>query len=178
MSTRIATRYGKSIFELANEKGAAEAIFSNMTDLVDVCKHSSDMRDLLNSPVISIENKQKVFDKLFADFHAETRNFLTFVLSKKREAYLAEMANQFIGLYNEEKGIARATVYSAIPLGAAVMDNLKRYLSSALHQSDIEIDNVIDPKVIGGMVVRYKDSLLDMSVARELKELRKELIYN
>jgi F-type H+-transporting ATPase subunit delta len=178
MSTRIATRYGKSIFELATEKGASEAIFSDMTNLVDVCKNNSDMRDLLNSPVISIENKQKVFDALFAGFHQESRNFLSFVLSKKREAYLADMANQYIGLYNEEKGIARATVYSAIPLGDAVMNNLKRYLSSALKQGDIELDNVIDAKVIGGMVVRYKDSLLDMSVARELKELRKELIYN
>lgn len=149
-----------------------------MSSLVETANSSADLTDLLKNPVVSSSDKNKVLNQLFPSLSEESSEFLKLVLSKRREAYLIDMAQQYIGMYNEENGIATATVLSAIPLSDEVMNKVKSYLSSALNKSDIRLVNTIDSSVIGGMVVRYQDRLLDLSVAKELKELRKHLIYN
>jgi len=178
MSSRIAARYGKSLLQFAHEQKQIEEVCRDMKLLMETSEASKDFKSLLKSPIVSLDDKQKVFGKLFANFSSASSNFIAMVLQKKRESYLVDIARNYVELYNEEKGIAQASVLSAIPLSPQVMDHLKRYLSSVLKIDNVELENVIDGSVIGGMVVRYKDRLLDMSVARELKEMRNQLIYN
>jgi F0F1-type ATP synthase delta subunit len=58
------------------------------------------------------------------------------------------------------------------------MGKMKTYVSSLLSIKDIELNNVIDPSIIGGVIVKHEDRLLDKSVSKELREIRKQLIYN
>ena len=88
------------------------------------------------------------------------------------------VASQYISTYNEIKGIASATVVSATPLSEDAMGKMKTYVSSLLSIKDIELNNVVDPSIIGGVIVKHEDRLLDKSVSKELREIRKQLIYN
>lgn len=100
------------------------------------------------------------------------------VVSRKREDLLAEMAGDYQTRYRDANGMASAVVRSAIELNEEVLDNVKRYLRSMIGKEEIELTNVIDSSVIGGMVVQYEDKVLDLSVARELREIRKQIIIN
>lgn len=178
MSSRIAARYGKSLLQFATEKGVSDRVYADMHELIHLSASSVDFRELVKSPVIDAGEKSKVFDALFASFCEETRGFARMCASRRREAYLPDMAQQYVDLYDDSKGVARATVVSAIPLNESVLEQLRRYLGSVLQKNEVQLENVTDTSVIGGLVVRYKDRLLDMSVSRELRQLRKELILN
>ena len=91
---------------------------------------------------------------------------------------MPNVASQYISTYNEIKGIASATVVSATPLSEDAMGKMKTYVSSLLSIKDIELNNVVDPSIIGGVIVKHEDRLLDKSVSKELREIRKQLIYN
>ena len=178
MSSRIAARYAKSLLSFAQEKSAVEDVYRDMSDLLEANSGSVDLQQMLKSPIISSDKKIAVLGQVLKGAHEASNSFISLIMDKRREEHLPAIASQFIQLYDKEKGIARATVYSAIPLGDTVMDQLRKYLSTLLQSENIELINVIDSSVIGGMVVRYGDKLLDMSVSRELKEMRKHLVYN
>mgnify|MGYP003873448859 CR=1 FL=1 len=84
----------------------------------------------------------------------------------------------FIASYNEMKGIASATVVTATALTGDVLATMKSYVSTLLGKTDIDLTNDVDPTIIGGIIIKHEDKLLDKSVSKELREIRKQLIYN
>lgn len=178
MSSRIASRYSKSLLRYSQTTNSDEQVVEDMRNLAQLSRESSELVALLSNPVIVPDDKWEVLDKLFATFHETSRSFIRVCTYRRRSQYLPAMANDYIRLHDDYKGIARAKVYSAIPLSESAIEQLKRYLSGALQKSDVVLEHITDPSVIGGLVVRYQDRLLDMSVSRELRQFRKELILN
>lgn len=177
-SSRIASRYSKSLLELAKEANTLDAVKADMELVLDTCSGSKDLTNLLNSPVISAADKKAVLSKVFKDATQSTQNFIAFLVDRSREGELALVASQFISAYEKMKGIARVTVVSAIALPADTLEQVKAYTGGLIGEDNIELTNEIDASLIGGMVIKYEDRLLDMSVAKELREIRKELIFN
>ena len=81
-------------------------------------------------------------------------------------------------MYDQNKGVVKVSVKSAIALDDKSLEDVKRYLKGLVKEDDLQIVNTVDPSVIGGMVIQFDDKLLDLSIAKELKEIRKQLIYN
>lgn len=175
---RIAKRYSKSLLDLCQSKGVTDAVYNDLQEFVAVVKENPQLRNTLKSPIVKQDHKKNILQSLFKNFNAETLNFFSFATSKKRESSLPAIANDFIKLYNDGKGIAFATVTSAIPLNQQALDKIKSMLAGQMEHKSVELENIIDPEVIGGMVIRYEDKLLDMSISKELKDLRQKLIYN
>jgi len=100
------------------------------------------------------------------------------VVDRKRESELASIAKVYIQMYDEAQGVVRVSVKSAIALDEKSLGDVKRYLKGLVKQEELQIENIIDSSVIGGMVIQFDDKLLDLSIAKELKEIRKQLIYN
>jgi len=176
--SRIAKRYSRSLLDLCRSKGVTEAVYNDLKEFVAVVKENPELSKTLKSPIVKQDHKQNILSTVFKSFNAETLNFFNFTTQKKREASLPSIANEFIQQYNEGQGIAFATVTSAIPLNQAALDKIKNMLADHMDNKTIELENIIDPEVIGGMVIRYDDKLLDMSISKELKDLRQKLIYN
>ena len=175
---RIAKRYSRSLLDLCESKGVTDAVYNDLKEFVAVLGENPELSNTLKSPIVKQDHKKNILTSLFKNFNGETLNFFAFATSKKREASLRAIANDFIRLYNDGKGIAFATVTSAIPLDQKVLDKIKSMLADHMDHKSIELENIIDPEVIGGMVIRYDDKLLDMSISKELKDLRQKLIYN
>lgn len=175
---RIAKRYAGSLLEQAMQGDQLQTIVADMKLVSDVCKQSRDLIAMLKSPVVKADKKLAVLQQVFSNLSDLSKMLINVLLQNKREAYLPAVANAFVSMYNDKSGIAEATVTSAYPLDNGSVETIKRYLASRLGKSQVHINNVIDQKVIGGMVIRYEDKLLDISVAKELKEIRKQLIYN
>lgn len=178
MSSRVAARYAKSLLDLALEQKHDDRVYQEMNEIRKGIQESKELTALLNNPVVSASDKSRVAMAIFKDFSDITKKFINLVISKKREDDLSVMAEEYILRHDELKGVAKATVRSAIPLNNDAMDRVRKYLKGAVQKENIELENVIDKGVIGGMVIRFEDRLLDLSVAKELKEIRKQLIYN
>ena len=86
-----------------------------------------------------------------------------------------EIANQFIAIYNDQKGIARATVTAATTLDEASLNQIKAYISKKINKPHVQLTVKTDADIIGGLVINYEDKLLDMSIKSELNKLKQQL---
>lgn len=177
-SSRIASRYSKSLFDLAIQDNKIEQIKEDMLLIESICESSNDLIALLKNPIVKAESKKAVMLKLIGVTDKSTQDFVSFLIDKKREEELPSIASQFIASYNQMKGISQATVVSAVPLSDTKLSQMQSYVEQLLNQSDIQLHNEVDPSIIGGVIIKYEDKLLDKSVSKELREIRKQLIYN
>lgn len=177
-SSRIASRYSKSLIELASDSNSLDAVKADMVSVEETCSSSKELSNLLNNPIVKPEDKKAVLSKVFSGLNKLSLDFVLFLVDKRRESELPLVANQFIQAYDQLKGISRATVISAIPLSQDTLSKVKSYIQGLVGSGDLELSNEIDPSIIGGMVIKHEDRLLDMSVAKELREIRKEIIFN
>ncbi|MBI1222375.1 MAG: ATP synthase F1 subunit delta [Bacteroidetes bacterium] len=174
---RIASRYAKSLIELANEQKSVEAVHADMELLSATCKASKELVIMLKSPIIHGDKKRQVLENSFTDFNKLTRLFVETVIRKGREAYLPLIAKEAIRMYNEEHNIASATVTTASPMDAKMMGEIRKTLEQKTGKK-IVLESEVDPNLIGGLVVRLGDSLFDASISKQLKNIKKELVLN
>jgi F-type H+-transporting ATPase subunit delta len=177
-SSRIASRYSKSLLDLAILGSKLEEVKNDMDAVATICSESRELTNLLNNPIVASAAKKAILTKVFANTNELTRSFVSFLVDKKREGELHMVATNFIASYKEMRGIASATVISAMPMNEATHAKMKKYVETLIGKSDIEITNVVDPTIIGGIIIKHEDKLLDKSVSKELREIRKQLIYN
>ncbi len=178
MSSRVATRYAKSLLDLAQAQSTDSKVYEEMLSFSQLSSSSAELKSLLGNPVVSGNDKLKVLNIIFDGSSSLTKDFVSLVVSRKRESELTNIANDYIKRYDDLKGVTKVTVKSAIALNEKSLGDVKRYLAGIINQDELQIENVIDPEVIGGMVIQFEDKLLDLSIAKELKEIRKQLIYN
>lgn len=177
-SSRIASRYSKSLFDLAVQDNKIDQIKEDMLLIESICESSNELVALLKNPIVKAENKKAVMLKLISETDKSTQDFVSFLIDKKREEELPSIASQFVASYNQMKGISQATVVSAVPLSDKKLSQMQSYVEQLLNQSDIQLQNKVDSSIIGGVIIKYEDKLLDKSVSKELREIRKQLIYN
>lgn len=174
---RIASRYAKSLIELANEQNSMEAVHADMELLSATCKASKELVTMLKSPIIRADKKRQILETGFTGFNKLTRLFVDAVVRKGREAYLPLIAKEAIRMYNEQHNIASATVTTASALDAKMMGEIQKTLETKTGKK-IVLESEVDPSLIGGLVVRMGDSLFDASISKQLKNIKKELVLN
>jgi F-type H+-transporting ATPase subunit delta len=173
---RVASRYAKSLFEIAEEKGILERVVEDANNFLQVCEQNRDFDLMMQSPIILADKKRVVIQKVFGDqFHDITYTFINIVLRKKREIVLRKIFEQFIALYKEKKGILSATVFTAVPVSDKIKEDIKNFLQKQT-SSTIDLTTKIKEDIMGGFVIQYEDKLVDASVATQLKALRNHLI--
>lgn len=116
----VATRYAKSLLDLAVEKSQLEAVYADMLQVKSICDSSKEFVNFLNSPIIKADKKIATMKAVFeGKLSAITSGFLTIVASKRRESVIPAMATSFIEQYRSHKNILTAVVTSANGLDAA-----------------------------------------------------------
>lgn len=175
--SRIATRYAKSLVDLAQEQGKLDRIKSD----IDSFKSAIESRDfllMLKSPIINGDKKKQVFNALFKEnFDEMTLGFLNIVLNKNRESNLPEIADSFLDQYQAMNKVSTITLTTATEMSAEEVEKIKaNFLKSSDTRDNIEVVTKVDPKLIGGFVVEFDDKLYDASVAHKLEQLKKEFV--
>jgi len=178
-SQRIASRYAKSLLDLARESNNLDAVYSDMTSLQEAVKNR-DLYLMLKSPIINAKKKTDIVQKIFGEsFDKMSNGFLNIIISKGRESYLPEIAREFIVQYNEFKSISTAVLTSATPLSEASLNSIKaKLLASNITNESVEIETKVDPNILGGFIIEIGDKLYDASVAHKLETLKKQFTGN
>ena len=173
---RIASRYAKSLLDLAKDQNAMDEVVSDMEGFSKMVENR-DLYLLLKSPIIKIGKKAEIFDILFeGKVNKLTKAFIDIVLRKGRESLLPEISTEFLNQYKAMKGISSVILTTASPIGAEALESIKaKLLGSTATDQEVEIETKVDESIIGGFIVEIGDKLIDASVSHKLAELAKAM---
>jgi F-type H+-transporting ATPase subunit delta len=172
----VANRYAKSLMELAIESKQLDAVRGDMKTIEQVCAQNREFELFLNSPVIKTDKKIVVLNTLFKGKISDlTLSFLNLITSKHRESFIHAIAAAFDEQYKTNKNIFTAVVTSASGLDAATKLKVTELIKSQMN-GEVELREKIDLNTIGGFILRIGDKQIDKTVARQLSNLKKELL--
>lgn len=170
-----ATRYAKSLMDLAIESNQLDKVRGDMKTVEQLCTTNREFELFLKSPVIKTDKKLQVMKSLFeGKITPLTLSFLNLITSKNREAYIKEIASAFDEQYKTNKNIFTAVVTSARGLDAASKQKVLDLIKSQMN-GEVELVEKIDASTIGGFILKIGDRQIDRTVARQLSNLKKEL---
>jgi len=175
---RLATRYAKSLLDLAVERNSVEDTLKDMQLLHSICEQSHDFVVMLRSPVISADKKLNVVKILLEGRNVSelTQLFVNLLVSKGRESVLPEIANAFQTQYNTLKNIRLVKVTTASAMADGTLDNIKEKIAGFMKGDSVQLKTEIDPELIGGFVIEMEDKLYDASVRKSLNDLKGKVI--
>ncbi len=176
-NTATARRYAKALFELGNQENLLDSLRDRMDDLDRLVRSEPAIMDLFKNPVYSVEDKKAVL-KTFSE---KTQSppllvrFLELLAVKNRLTFLPEIAINFRARVDEARGRQPVRVHVARELSpdqlTAVQSGLKKVL-----KKEVLLDVVVDPALIGGMVIQAGNRLFDASIRGQLLNLKKSLL--
>ena len=174
-NTRVALRYAKSLFCLADEQQKLDHCRLDMDILIATCESSRELVLLLKSPIVKTDKKQAILGEIFSKLSSLSQHFIRVVTNKKREYLLKEIAEAFLFLYKERKEIRSAVVTTAAPLDEELRKDVLSFIKKQ-GEGEIELDERVDENLIGGAIIRLGDKQLDASVLRQINDLKQ--IFN
>lgn len=175
---KISVRYAKSLFALGKETDALLVLKQDIELLYQCIREIPELKVVIHSPVIRSLEKIKLFDEMFrAAFNPVTLTFIRLVLDKRREEYLAGISRYFLTLMKTEQGIQAADVVTATPLSENLRQSILNLITRKF-KAQVELNESVDPALIGGFILRVGDQQIDASITSKLRKIKQELIQS
>ncbi len=179
LNPRLASRYAKSLLDLAVEQNSLDATLQDVQLIDKTIRSSSELAAVLKSPVIKADQKDAVVEAVFGDkLGTLTRAFVKLLTTKSREGTLAEMATAFMSQYRTMQHISRVKLITAVPVSEQVKESIRQKVAAAMPGQTIELATEVRPELIGGFVLEMGDKLVDASIKRDLADIRKQFMQN
>ncbi len=173
--SRVAIRYSKALFDLAHEKNLIEAVQADLVMIKEVCLGNADFQNALANPVIEEYVKAKLLKELFEDkLNPLTFKFLQLLSKKKRSGFLLEMIDQYLERVLDYQGILSGLIISAKSLDHDQIESVKHKIEE-LTEKTVLLSEQIDDSMVGGFIVKIKDTVIDLSIKTQLEKLRTQL---
>jgi F-type H+-transporting ATPase subunit delta len=169
-------QYANALADVALEQGAAQPVTQQLADFGAAYAESPELRTFLASPAVQRGAKQGVIEKLLARIGGSKilRNFLFVIVDHQRAHLLPEMISAFQEVLRQRQGIAEAEISSAVELSAAQKAEFA-FTLERLTGKRVEARYSLEPKLLGGAVVRIGDTIYDGSLRSRLNEMRARL---
>ena len=175
--SRVAIRYSKALFELALEQNLIEEVRVDLEMIHDVCTKNSEFQQTLNNPLIEEKVKSKILKELFdAKVNPLTLKFLELLSKKRRIGFLLEMIDNYLLRVLDHQGVLSCQLISSQPVDENQVDTIKNKIERLTGKSVI-FTTQVDKSVIGGFVVKIKDTVIDLSIKAQLEKMRTKLIH-
>ena len=169
----VAKRYAQALFDVGAEKGLLDQFQQDLSDVTQILAHP-DVARALENPKIPFSAKRELVRRFLGECNPYVMNFVDLLISKSRTPVIKEIRESYQELYNAEKGIAVAEVTTAVPLADEEKDRLIQKLSQITGRKVI-LEPRVNEAILGGLVVRIGDRVIDGSTITKLKALRAEL---
>lgn len=169
----LAERYATALFDLADERRALDEVADDLRQLRAMIAASADLLRLVRSPIVSRRDQARAVAALGqrAELSGLVRDFLAVVARNRRLFAVPVMIEAFLARLAERRGEVTAEVVSAQPLTQAQIDTLGDHLRHTVGRR-VFIDARIDPRLIGGMVVKVGSRMVDASIESKLRRLQ------
>lgn len=176
MAKLVSKTYGQALFDLALEENALEKILEEEAFVKEVFAENKELVTLLNHPKISKDEKVKVVENIFKGNISDIMlGFLVIVLNKERYNELNGIFAYLEDKVREYKNIGVVSVTTAVALSDVQKEELTKRLLETTSFKSFEFEYTVDPEIIGGMILRIGDRIVDSSIRTELSEMAKSL---
>jgi F-type H+-transporting ATPase subunit delta len=172
--SRAAIRYAKAILEIADSKGVASEVSTDMTLIATTITGNSELTHFIQNPLIKTDTKKNVVLEVFASVNTVTQSLFHLLLENKRFEILAAIAVEYNNLFDVMNGVEVAKVTTAFPMDAALEAKVLAKIAT-FSDKKVTIENTVDASIIGGFILRIGDKQYNASVANRLHVLKREL---
>lgn len=176
---RLAGRYAKSLLDLAKEQNNLEQIYQDMLFLQSIVRSNRDFVNLLRSPVVKADKKEKIINAVTASSVSPlTTAFIRLLTHKGRESSLPEIITAFIEQYKDFKGIYSVFLKTAVPVSEEVKQAITRKVEEQVPGKTIDLEASVKENLIGGFTLQMGDTLIDASIAYDLNKIKAQFMNN
>lgn len=176
MAKRVESVYGDALFELAQEQNRLDDYLEESQIVLAALEENPDLSRMMAHPNITMEDKLQTVEDVFKGrITDELVGLMRMIVEKGHFAKMPEVLRYFIGLAYEEKGIGIVTVTTPIELTDVQKTHVEERLLATTSYASLRMNYEIDASLIGGMVIRIKDRVVDSSVRSKLNELAAQL---
>ena len=176
--TVLARRYAKALFEIALERKMLGKVREELSAFSYLLEKDVSLRNFLFSPEHSRASQKKAVEKAFADrFSAVFFNFILVLLEKRRQSLIHDIMTAFEVLHDRHLRKMRALAITAVPMDEKTLEQLRASLSKSMDM-DMELQNRVDPEILGGVVIQVEGKVLDGSIRQHLLRMREKIIDN
>ena len=177
MAKIVAKVYGDALFDLAMENGNLDQVESEIKVLTSTLQENTELITFLNHPKLPNEAKIKTIEEIFKGrFSDTTVGFLVIIVTKNRYNELNDIIHYFLDIVREYRKIGKATVTSAEELTEDQKRKIETKLLESTDYIDFIMDYKIDKSIIGGLIIRIGDRVVDSSIRSKIELMKKDLM--
>ncbi len=170
----IATVYARSLFEVAREQGKLEDVREQLGQVADAISEERSLTTFFFSPYFSTEEKKEGLGKVLDGADDTVRNFLELLVEKHRMPALFRIRDRFEALWREENQVLPVQITSAIELDESTVNDIGDRIGEKTGRK-IDLRSEVDPDILGGIVLRVGNKIVDASIRNRLETLRRQV---
>ena len=176
-SITTAERYSLALYELASENNVLSQIEDQSSSILNLISLSRDFSDLIKDPTNNQEDLLKVINNISNDnkFESLLKNFLSFLIIKRRFFYVKQILRSFIETCSQKRGELKAELKSAKELSSDEISQITDELTKNF-SSKIKLNYKYDESLIGGLVVQVGSTMVDTSIKNKLQQIENRMI--
>ncbi len=170
----IASVYGRSLFEVARDAGTLDDVRDQLGEFADALAAERGLQTFFFSPYFSSDEKKDGLHKAVTGADDALMNFLELLIEKHRTPAIFRIRREVDRLWESENELLPVTITSAIELDASTVKGIGKRIGEQTGRK-VELTSVVDPDVLGGIVLRVGNSILDASIRNRLESLRRHV---
>ncbi len=170
----LARVYGRSLFEVAREHGLLDELRAQLAQFADALDQSRDLRVFFFSPYFSTREQQDGLDRLLSGAEERFVNFLKLLIENHRMPAIFRVRREYERLWEDHNRLLPVEITSAIALDDATTDQVVERIGESTGRR-VALATRVDPEILGGIVVRVGNSILDASIRNRLEQLRRHV---
>ncbi len=170
----IASVYGRSLFDVAHEHDKLDVVREQLGEFADALDENRELQIFFFSPYFSTQEKEDGLDKAVTDADPIFVNFLKLLIEKHRMPVIFRTRRAYEALWQEENQLLPVQITSAIELDSKTVKQIGDRIGEQTGRK-VELSAVVEPDILGGIVVRVGNSIIDASVRSRLETLRRQV---
>jgi ATP synthase F1 delta subunit len=170
----IAQVYARSLFEVAEERGVLDVVREQLGQFADAVSDNRDLQVFFFSPYFSTEEKKDGLKRLIEGAEPTFMNFLEALVERHRMPAIFRIRTRYQALWDKANRLLAVQVTSAVPLEEATVQSIGAKVGEQTGNK-IQLSSVVDPDILGGIVLRVGNFILDASIRNRLNQLRKQV---
>lgn len=175
---KLASRYAQALFDFSEMNSKIEEVYNDIALISTVLKENEELKRIIESPHIPLSKKSEIFKAIFnTKVSLISNNFLLLIIKKRRVPELNMILNEFIRIYYRFHNTKVAKITLSYPINDTLMNTILTILEKEFH-SKIIIETIINPDIIGGIIIKVDDILIDASISSKIKRLKIEFSQN
>jgi F-type H+-transporting ATPase subunit delta len=168
--------YGKALFEVAAEANTTDTTYQEVLELQKVATSCPEAFVIMGENSVDADIRAKLVATVFDNFSQTIKNFAHVMNDNARLGYIEFALTDFVKRYLASESIANGTVTTAVEIDATQLEAIQGKVAGILNVKEAKLENVVDPSIIGGVVVKADGNIIDGSIKTKMMRIRKAIL--